>query len=298
MAVTEFRHYELLAARLRELGVDPRPAMEPFVAALDAFHERTAPYDWLEGLVKAYVGDGIADGLLPRGRGVRRPGDPRRWCSRCSRTPGTPSSPSTGCARRSRPTRGWPAGSPCGAGGWSARRSRQAQRVAAERDALAALLVGGLDAGADLAEVGRMFARLTDKHTRRMAAARPVGLSACPWPKKWWLERHCRLSVWAGLSARRSTGGSTRPRCCSEDTDDQLIGALIREGGAIGSVCGSVGIWCCSGDSACRLIRRLGCLSGRSRATPGSLVTGSRPGATKGPAEVAGPFVIPRVCAS
>ena len=26
----------------------------------DAFHERTKPKGWLEGLVKAYVGDGIA----------------------------------------------------------------------------------------------------------------------------------------------------------------------------------------------------------------------------------------------
>ena len=34
--------------------------MQPFIAALDAFHARTAPADWLEGLVKAYVGDGIA----------------------------------------------------------------------------------------------------------------------------------------------------------------------------------------------------------------------------------------------
>jgi hypothetical protein len=52
----------------------------------------------------------------------------------------------------------------------------QAQRVAAERDALAALLVGGIDRpGADLAEVGRMFARLTENHTKRMAA---LGLSS------------------------------------------------------------------------------------------------------------------------
>ena len=52
----------------------------------------------------------------------------------------------------------------------------QAQRVAAERDALAALLVGGLShRGADLAEVGRMFARLTENHTTRMAT---LGLSA------------------------------------------------------------------------------------------------------------------------
>ena len=34
----------------------PEAARQPF----DAFHARTAPSDWLEGLVKAYVGDGIA----------------------------------------------------------------------------------------------------------------------------------------------------------------------------------------------------------------------------------------------
>jgi hypothetical protein len=34
--------------------------MLPFVPALDAFHARTTPSDWLEGLVKAFVGDGIA----------------------------------------------------------------------------------------------------------------------------------------------------------------------------------------------------------------------------------------------
>ena len=33
--------------------------MEPFVAPIDGFHESTAPADWLEGLMKAYVGDGV-----------------------------------------------------------------------------------------------------------------------------------------------------------------------------------------------------------------------------------------------
>lgn len=41
----------------------------------------------------------------------------------------------------------------------------QAQAVAVERDAMAALLVGG---GVDLGEVGQMFTRLTDNHQRRM----------------------------------------------------------------------------------------------------------------------------------
>jgi hypothetical protein len=46
----------------------------------------------------------------------------------------------------------------------------QAQRVAADRDALTALLAGGIDRpGMDLAALGRMFARLTENHTERMA---------------------------------------------------------------------------------------------------------------------------------
>ena len=43
-----------------ELGADPDVAMAPFVEAIDGFHASTAPNDWLESLVKAYVGDGIA----------------------------------------------------------------------------------------------------------------------------------------------------------------------------------------------------------------------------------------------
>ena len=46
----------------------------------------------------------------------------------------------------------------------------QAQGVAAERDALSALLAGGVDRpGMDLAALGRMFSRLTEKHAARMA---------------------------------------------------------------------------------------------------------------------------------
>ncbi len=60
MAVAEFGHFQLLRGRLEALQADPGEAMRPFVAAIDAYHARTAPSDWLEGLVKAYVGDGIA----------------------------------------------------------------------------------------------------------------------------------------------------------------------------------------------------------------------------------------------
>ena len=60
LATTEFGHFQRLRDRLVELGVDPMDAMRPFQTPLDAFHDHTAPSDWLEGLVKAYVGDGIA----------------------------------------------------------------------------------------------------------------------------------------------------------------------------------------------------------------------------------------------
>jgi hypothetical protein len=60
MACHEFAHVELLQARIEELGADPYAAMAPFRTALDQFHEHTAPSDWFEGLVKAYVGDGLA----------------------------------------------------------------------------------------------------------------------------------------------------------------------------------------------------------------------------------------------
>src|SRR3954466_13136699 len=60
MATTEFGHFEGLCARLAGLGVDAYDAMSPFVAPFESFHARTAPADWLEGLVKAYVGDGLA----------------------------------------------------------------------------------------------------------------------------------------------------------------------------------------------------------------------------------------------
>ncbi|MGH8961490.1 MAG: ferritin-like fold-containing protein [Jatrophihabitantaceae bacterium] len=60
MASVEMGHYEQLAARLVELGVSADKAMEPFVAALDTYHSLTEPSTWLEGVVKAYVGDGMA----------------------------------------------------------------------------------------------------------------------------------------------------------------------------------------------------------------------------------------------
>ena len=56
----------------------------------------------------------------------------------------------------------------------------QAQRVAADRDALSGLLAGGVDRpGLDLAAIGRMFTRITERHTERMAE---LGLAPRPDP--------------------------------------------------------------------------------------------------------------------
>src|SRR3712207_3955899 len=60
LALPEFQHHEQLCERLVQLGADPEAAMSPFVRPIDAFHERTAPATWLESLVKYFVGDGIA----------------------------------------------------------------------------------------------------------------------------------------------------------------------------------------------------------------------------------------------
>ncbi|MEQ4518374.1 ferritin-like fold-containing protein [Pseudarthrobacter sp. B907] len=60
LALTEFQHYELVCAKLAELGVDAEEAMLPFQPSVDQFHERTRPSDWYESLMKAYVIDTVS----------------------------------------------------------------------------------------------------------------------------------------------------------------------------------------------------------------------------------------------
>lgn len=175
MAVAEFGYFEALAARLRAIGADPEAAMEPFVSPIDAFHERTAPSDWLESLVKAFVGDGIATDFY---REISAFLDP------ATHELVTRVASGSGQAEFAvREVRAAIEADPRVAGRlalWGRRlvgeALSQAQRVAADRDGLTALLVGSTDRpGADLAELVKMFGRLTESHTRRMAA---LGLSA------------------------------------------------------------------------------------------------------------------------
>lgn len=175
MATTEFGHFEGLRQRLVELGADPFAAMEPFVAPFDAFHVRTAPADWLEGLVKAYVGDGLAADFY------------REIAAFLDSDTRTIIVESLSDAGQSRfvvdRVRAAIAAEPRVGGRlalWGRRLMgealSQAQRVAAERDALTALLAGGVDRpGMDLAAIGRLFTRLTENHSQRMAA---LGLAA------------------------------------------------------------------------------------------------------------------------
>jgi len=180
MAVAEFRHFVQLQEGLAALGVDPEEAMAPFVAPIDGFHESTAPADWLEGLMKAYVGDGVSADFY---REVARFLDARTQALVLDVLADTGQS-----AFAVTTIREAIAVDPRVAGRlalWGRRLMgemlSQAQRTAAERDALSNLLVGGITgsssglAGFDLAEIGRMFARLTEEHTRRMRA---LGLSA------------------------------------------------------------------------------------------------------------------------
>jgi tRNA-(MS[2]IO[6]A)-hydroxylase (MiaE)-like len=174
MAVAEFGQFRRLLQRLEELHADPDAAMQPFVQAVDAFHARTGPADWLEGLVKAYVGDGIAADFY---RTIAVLLDPQTEALVHDVLADTGHSDFVIASVRKAIE-----SDPQAAGRlalWARRivgeALSQAQRVAAEREPLARLLVGG-DAS-QLGEIGRMFAKLADEHSRRMTALGLTGYS-------------------------------------------------------------------------------------------------------------------------
>lgn len=175
LASQQIHHFGRVQARLADLGVDVMEAMKPFHAPFNAFHEYTKPKDWLEGLLKAYVGDGFAndfyrevaafvdaetralvyDVLLDSGHADYVVEKVRTAIEVDPRVAGRLAL-------------------------WGRRlvgeALSQAQRVAADRDALTSLLTGTVDRpGMDLAAISRMFSRLIETHTRRMAK---LGLQA------------------------------------------------------------------------------------------------------------------------
>lgn len=173
-AVDFYRHFEQLADRLEGMGVRAEDAMAPFVDVIDEYHDRTHPTDWLEGLVKAYVGDGIARDFY---REIAKyvDSDTRAFVLGILEDHGQ-------AAFIVAQVRDAIAADPRVGGRlalWGRRlvgeAIQRAQRVGGERDALTALLVGGGEGGADLVELGQMFERLTAAHTERMTR---MGLSA------------------------------------------------------------------------------------------------------------------------
>jgi hypothetical protein len=175
MATAEFNHLLALRDRLTALGADPYRAMAEFDESFDDFHDHTDPADWYEGLVKAYVGDGLAADFYREIAAYLDP-ETRDLVVHALEDSGHSAFvvERVRAAIREDPRLGGRLAL------WGRRimgeALTQAQRIAAERDALTALLTGGVDRpGLDLAALGRMFTRLTERHAERMTE---LGLDA------------------------------------------------------------------------------------------------------------------------
>lgn len=171
MAAAEIGHFGLLCDRLVELDVDPEKAMAPFAAPIDAFHDGTRPSTWLEGLVKAYVGDGLAADFYR---------EVANFLDESSRTLVLSVLADTGHATFAvREVRAAIQADPAIGGRlalWARRlvgeALTQSQRVIGDRDQLAELLISGTG---DLTGVGDLLKRITAAHTVRMSH---LGLSS------------------------------------------------------------------------------------------------------------------------
>jgi hypothetical protein len=170
MASAEISNYRRLAGRLANLGADPEEAMIPYVGPLQAYHDRTEPRDWLEALTKAYVGDGIADDFFREVATYLRERDralvlqvlhDSRYHQFAAAEIGAAI-----CDHDKVKSR---------LSMWARRLVgeglSQAQKVAAQRPALAALIVSG---SGDQSGVQALLKRLTHAHSARMTA---VGLN-------------------------------------------------------------------------------------------------------------------------
>jgi hypothetical protein len=168
MAAAQLFRVEPIRERLVALGADPYAVMASFRDSFDDFHGHTAPSDWYEGLVKAYVGDGLANDFFR---------EIAAFLDEETRELVLETLEDTGHAQFAveRIRAGIEADHRLGGrlALWGRRLMGealiQAQRVTAERDSLSALLAGGVDMpGLDLAAIGRMFTRLTERHAARM----------------------------------------------------------------------------------------------------------------------------------
>lgn len=170
MASAEFTHFQVVCSELDRLGVAREAAMAPFIEPLTAFHNSTPPADWLESLVKAYVGDNIAADFY-REIAARLPGPTRDLVKQVLDDTGH-------AAFAVDRVRSAIERNPVVAGRlalWARRlvgeALTQAQRVGVDRDALTDLLVGV----SDLDALAAIFNRIMSAHRDRMSA---LGLSS------------------------------------------------------------------------------------------------------------------------
>jgi hypothetical protein len=175
LAATEFQHHEQLRDRLLELGADPEAAMRPFIAPLEAFHERTRPSTWLEGLVKFYVGDGIASDFYQEISSFLDPGTRKLVLGAVDN-----SARASFVLQEVRQAIELDPTLASRLALWGRRLVGEAlvqgQRVAADRETFSTLVVGSDEhPGMGLVGIIEMFGRITERHTRRM---HELGLSA------------------------------------------------------------------------------------------------------------------------